>query len=171
MISVRPEKPEDREAVRAINERAFGQPQEADIVDRLRESCDDVLSLVATREGVVVGHILFSPVTLEQSGGIVEGMGLAPMAVMPEHQNRGIGTALIETGLAMLRDRRCPFVVVVGHPAYYPRFGFEPASRYGVVSQWASVPDEAFMMLVFEEGSAGSMSGVARFRKEIDEAM
>jgi putative acetyltransferase len=96
------------------------------------------------------------------------GMGLAPMAVLPSHQSRGIGSALVRRGLAELRTRRCPFVVVVGHPGYYPRFGFEPASRRNLTSQWPGMPDDAFMAIVFDEDAMRNVSGVTRYREEFD---
>jgi putative acetyltransferase len=171
MISIRIEEPGDIPAVRSLNELAFGQPEEAAIVDTLRNHCGDLLSLVATRDGEVVGHILFSPATLEGPDGVIVGMGLAPMAVLPEYQRQGIGVALVDVGLATLRDQGCPFVIVVGHPEYYPRFGFEPASRHGVRCQWDGVPDEAFMILILDEPAMTGVSGVARYRDEFDAAM
>ena len=171
MIHVRLEEPQDIPSVRIINERAFEQPVEADIVDKLRLSCPEALSLVAVDEGRVVGHILFTPATVESKTGTIDGMGLAPMAVLPERQRRGIGSSLVERGLKILRDRGCPFVIVLGHPAYYPRFGFEPASRYGLKCQWVGVPDEAFMVLIFDEEAMAGVSGVARYRDEFDDAM
>lgn len=171
MISVREEAPEDVPTIRKVNELAFGQPQEAGIVDALRESGDELLSFVADYDGEVVGHILFTPVTIETARGAVRGMGLAPMAVLPERQRQGIGSALVRHGLAALRDRSCPFVIVLGHSEYYPRFGFEPASRYGVRSQWEGVPDEAFMILVVDERVMAGVSGIARYRGEFDDAM
>ena len=171
MISIRREQPGDIAGVRRANELAFGQPEEAGIVDAMRQACDDLLSLVALRDGQVVGHILFSPATVEGGEGVVTGMGLAPMAVLPEHQRQGIGTKLAESGLAILRDRGCPFVIVLGHPEYYPRFGFTPASSHGVKSQWEGVPDEAFMILVMDESKLRGVSGQARYRDEFDAAM
>ena len=171
MISIREEQPGDAAAVRRVNELAFGQPDEAGIVDALREACDDLVSLVAVNQGEVVGHVLFSPATISSGGRVVTGMGLAPMAVLPEHQRRGIGTKLAEFGLAVLRDRGCPFVIVLGHPEYYPRFGFAPASGHDVTSQWEGVPDEAFMLLVLDEAKLHGVSGEARYRDEFDAAM
>ncbi len=171
MISICEEEPEDVPAVRKINELAFGQPQEAGIVDALRGSGDEFLSFVAECDGEVVGHILFTPVAIETARGAVRGMGLAPMAVLPERQRQGIGSALVRHGLAALRDRSCPFVIVLGHAEYYPRFGFEPAAGYGIGSQWEGVPDEAFMILVMDQGAMDGVSGIARYRDEFDEAM
>jgi len=166
------EKPADVPGIRMVNELAFGQPEEADIVDRLRESCDDLLSLVAIRKKRLVGHILFSPATLETGDKVITGMGLAPMAVLPGYQRKGIGSVLVRAGLALLfHERQCPFVVVLGHPEYYPRFGFEPASKYGVKCQWEGIPDEAFMIRVKDGADTGGLSGVARYRDEFDAAM
>jgi putative acetyltransferase len=168
MTTVRPERPQDQPVVRRIHERAFGQPLEAELVDRLRTACPDALSLVAEAEAEVVGHILFTPVIVESDGGHVLGMGLAPMAVVPERQRRGIGAALARRGLDLLRERECPFVVVVGHPDYYPRFGFDPASKHGLACQWQGVPDDAFMALVLDPRRMSGVSGVARYRPEFD---
>jgi putative acetyltransferase len=171
VINIRPERTEDIPSVRAINEQAFNQPAEADIIDELRSTCPEALSLVAVDEGDVVGHILFTPATVDSDSGTVKGMGLAPMAVLPKRQRQGIGSALVEYGLKILRERSCPFVIVLGHPEYYPRFGFEPASRYGLKSQWEGVPDRAFMVLIFDKEAMEGVSGVARYRDEFDDAM
>jgi len=157
--------------VRAINEGAFEQPAEADIVDTLRRTCPDSLSLVAQDGEDVVGHILFSPVVVEASGRRVTGMGLAPMAVLPDRQRQGIGTRLVKRGLEILRERGCPYVVVLGHPDYYPRFGFQPAANHGLSSQWEGVPDEAFRVLILDGSAMTGVSGVARYRDEFNDAM
>lgn len=171
MITIRPEEPGDRAAVREINQRAFGCDEEADVVDTLRERCDGLLSLVATKQDRVVGHILFSPAVIDGPSAALEIMGLAPMAVLPELQRQGIGTRLVEAGLAILRERGCPAVIVVGHPTYYPRFGFSPARRLALECQWDGVPDEAFMILVLDEEAMKGVSGTARYRDEFDAAM
>jgi putative acetyltransferase len=130
-----------------------------------------LLSLVATSDDSIVGHILFSPATIEHDGNVLEGMGLAPMAVSPEYQRQGVGSALVESGLKTLRARSCAFVIVLGHPDYYPRFGFELASKHGIECQWEGVPDEAFMALILDEAAMEGVSGVARYRDEFDQAM
>jgi putative acetyltransferase len=170
MVRIRKERPEDITAIREVNKRAFGQTQEADIVDEIRDKCSDLVSLVAVMQNHVVGHILFSPATVESKNRTVGGMGLAPMAVLPEYQRQGIGSELIRTGIAQLKARRCPFVIVLGHAEYYPRFGFEPASRHGIRSE-CEVPDDAFMILVLNESGMHGISGVARYRPEFAEAM
>ncbi len=170
MISLREERPGDIPAVRSVNELAFGRPQEADLVDTLRQSCPEAMSLVAEEEGRVVGHILFTPAVIDSGGKSTRGMGLAPMAVLPERQRDGIGSALVEHGLRLLQDSSGPFVIVIGHPDYYPRFGFELASKYGIACQWEGVPDEAFMILVLDEAAMEGVAGLVRYRDEFDEA-
>jgi len=150
---------------------AFGQTTEANLVDALRSTCPDVVSLVAVSDGQIVGHILFTPVIVSDSAHKVKGMGLAPMAVLPKYQRQGIGSLLVESGLRILGTRNCPFAIVLGHTEYYPRFGFVPASRHGLDCQWDAVPDEAFMVLVLDETIMSGVSGVARYREEFDEAM
>jgi len=163
MCEVREEEPGDIEAVRALNEAAFGQPDEGAIVDALRGHCPDHISLVAIDDDQVNGHIMFSPVTMD---GGPRGMGLAPMAVLPDRQRDGIGSSLVREGLSRLRQDGCPYVIVLGHPEYYPRFGFEPASEYGLACQWEGIPDEAFMVLVLDPEAMGGVRGVARYRPE-----
>ena len=168
MITIRPESPEDKSAVRRLNELAFGQPAEADLVETLRAACGDALSLVAVADDVV-GHILFTPVVVECATRRVVGMGLAPMAVLPDCQRQGIGSQLVRRGVDMLRERGCPFVVVVGHPESYPRFGFERASAHALVSQWDGMPDAAFMVLILDGQVMAGVSGVARYKEEFDQ--
>ena len=168
MITIRAERPEDAPKVRHVNERAFGRPAEADLVERLRGACSDSLSLVAD-DDAVVGHILFTPVVIESAGRRVLGMGVAPMAVLPDRQRQGIGSQLVRRGLSILRERGCPFIVVIGHPEYYPRFGFQPASTHGLASQWEGVPEAAFMVLVLDGHTMAGISGVANYREEFHE--
>jgi putative acetyltransferase len=168
VITIRLERPEDASRVRSVNELAFGQPTEANLVERLQQACPASLSLVA-EDDAVVGHILFTPVTVESAVRRVIGMGLAPMAVLPDRQRQGIGSALVTRGLEILRERGCPFVVVVGHPEYYPRFGFEPASVHGLASQWEGVPDAAFMVWILDRNAMVGVSGVANYRDEFNE--
>ncbi len=168
MTTIRLEIPEDALQVRTVNELAFGQPLEANLIERLQRACNISLSLVA-EDDAVVAHILFTPVVVESAGRRVVGMGLAPMAVVPDRQRQGIGSELVRRGLEILRARGCPFVVVVGHPEYYPRFGFERASVHGLASQWEGVPDAAFMVLVLDTNAMAGVSGVAKYRDEFNE--
>lgn len=169
MISIRDEGSEDAPAVRMVHEAAFPEVVEADLVDRLRANCQDRLSLVALDDDRVVGHILFTPAIIERSDGRLSGYGLAPMAVLPEFQRRGIGSALVRAGIERLRQSRCPFVIVVGHPEYYPRFGFVTASTHAVRCQWDGIRDEAFMVLVVDPSTAPHLAGLAKYRPEFDD--
>lgn len=165
---IRDEQPEDAPGIRSLLEAAFPSSVEADLVDRLRVSCPGQVSLVAVEDGRIVGHILFTPVIIEDGVAPISGYGLAPMAVLPQSQRRGLGSALARAGIERLRQAGCPFVVVVGYPEYYPRFGFVPASRHGVRCQWDQVPDEVFMILVIDS-AAPNLAGMARYRPEFDE--
>jgi len=168
---IRQEIPEDISDIYALNEQAFGQPQEAIIINKLRDNCEGLLSLVAIEMEKIVGHILFSPAIIEGKQGVIKGMGLAPMAVLPEMQRQGVGARLVINGREYLRQIHFPFIIVLGHPEYYPRFGFELASRYGITSQWEGVPDEAFMILWLDKLMINHATGVAKYRDEFDEAM
>jgi putative acetyltransferase len=172
MIGIREERQSDIGDVRKLNEKAFsqayGSAPEADLVDRLRLNVPGILSLVAVKGDQIVGHIMFSTVRIE-GRTIIEGMGLAPMAVLPELQHQGIGSRLVRAGIEILKSRGSPFIIVLGHPEYYPRFGFEPASQRGILSQWEGVPDEAFMILILNEKVMSGVQGVARYRGEFDE--
>ena len=174
MICIREERPVDIENVRKLNEKAFtqafGQAPEADLVDRLRENCSNILSLVAVQNDQVIGHIYFSPVNIS-GDKIIEGIGLGPMAVLPEFQRRGIGSQLVQAGIEILKRRGYTFIIVLGHPEYYPRFGFKRASHSGIRSQWEGVPDEAFMILILNEEAMIGVYGIARYRNEFDEAV
>jgi len=165
IADIREERPEDIDAIHDLNVKAFGQSQEADLVDALRRNRGVLLSLVATRNGQVVGHVLYSPVTIGAGQRKMVGAGLGPMSVIPECQRKGIGSKLIEFGNERLRERGCSFIVVVGHPEYYPRFGFRPAHDYGIECQWA-VPESAFMVLVLDEEKVKGISGLATYRAE-----
>ncbi len=171
VIEIRFEQPKDIDEVRLLNDMAFDQPVEGRIVDKLRKSCKGILSLVAISNNKVTGHILFSPVTIETQSGVIEGMGLAPMAVSPELQSKGIGSKLVKEGLRIINNRKCPFVIVLGHEKYYPRFGFQRASKYGLKSQWEGIPDEAFMVIILNDSVMKRVSGIVRYRDEFDEAM
>jgi putative acetyltransferase len=162
LIEIREERPEDVAAVRDLNKRAFGQDQESNIVDALRGNGAALLSLVATMDDRVVGHIIYSALSID---GKLEGAALGPMAVLPEHQRQGIGSKLIEAGNQKLKDAGCPFIIVVGHADYYPRFGFRPASEHGIKCEW-DVPDDVFMFLVLDEAKMEGVSGLARYRHE-----
>jgi putative acetyltransferase len=146
MASVRPEFPHDAEAIRAVHEQAFAPSDaEARLVDLLRDGgeLEHELCLVAVEDERVVGHIAFSRARLSSGDEV---LALAPMAVLPERQSRGIGEALVREALHRARATRFPLVIVLGHAAYYPRFGFEPADALGLEAPF-EVPPGAWMAL------------------------
>ena len=155
--TIRAEQPGDRDAIFTLNAAAFDTDAEARLVDVLRERMPVYLSLVAEQEGTLVGHILFTPVTLSGHPDR-QILGLAPMAVAPDHQRQGIGAALIEAGLAACREAGAGAVTVLGHPDYYPRFGFHIASDRGISCEF-DVPAEAFMVVELVPGFLDGMSG------------
>ena len=162
LIEVREELPGDVAAIRDVNRRAFAQDLEGNIVDALRSNGAALLSLVATLGDLVVGHIMYSPLSV---GGGVTGAALGPMAVLPEYQRRGVGSLLVEAGNRRLEDAGCPFIVVLGHANFYPRFGFRPASARGIRCEW-DVPDDVFLLLVLDEAKMQGVAGLAKYRDE-----
>jgi putative acetyltransferase len=161
MVKIRPEQPGDVAAIDAVNRAAFNQPNEATLVVLLREQASPLVSLVAETDGELVGHVLLSPVTLTGHADATI-MGLAPMAVVPAMQRRGIGSLLIRAGLDACARLGCVAVVVLGHAQYYPRFGFRPASAFGLRSEY-DVPDEVFMALELVPGRLTGTSGTIRY--------
>lgn len=162
MIEIRAERPEDAAAVRRVNELAFGRAEEAALVDALRAAADPHVSLVATDGDEIVGHIFFSPVSLEPEGQPFAAMGLAPMAVLPGHQRRGVGSELVRAGLGECRRAGRNVVVVLGHPEYYPRFGFRPAGGAGLRCEYP-VPDDTFMVVELEPGALAGRRGLVKY--------
>lgn len=162
-LAVRPEEPGDADDVLLVNERAFGGPAEAALVAALR-GLPDAISLVAALDDRIVGHILFTPVRIDGVEPEVSAAGLAPLAVLPEHQRRGIGSQLVRAGLEACRARGHCVIVVVGHPEYYPRFGFIPGSSKGLEYEHPVSPG-AFMVLELEAGTLRH-GGIVRYRPE-----
>lgn len=170
MVKYRPEKDADRAAIFEINRLAFGQENESRLIDRIRESENYVngLSLVAEKEGEVVGHILFSKIHIESSSNDFVALALGPIAVRPDLQRQGIGSSLIIEGLKACKSRGYKAIIVIGHPNYYPRFGFSSAREEGLESQ-LPVPDEVFMVLELVPGSLNGIEGIVKFPSEFDE--
>ena len=163
MELIRPASVEDATAVRRVHVTAFPTPAEADLVERLRASCKAVIELVALDGDSVVGHILFSPIELEPLAGAV-GLGLAPVAVLPDHEKHGVGRRLIQNGLAECHRWGAGFVVVIGDPPYYRRFGFEPAKESGLRSEFAV--GDAFMVFKLESGALPPPGTLIRYAPE-----
>ncbi len=165
---IRPETSEDKEAVRHVNEQAFGRAGEANLVESLHAKQKVVSSLVAVQNGQIVGHILFCPVVIEAKTKSYDAVGLGPMAVLPQFQGQGIGSALIGRGFEILRQSNHQVVIVLGHPDFYSRLGFSPASSFGVDCQF-DVPDEVFMLAELSPGAAAGRNGTVVYPPEFNE--
>jgi putative acetyltransferase len=164
-LNLRREMPADIAAVREVETAAFGQPNEAALVDALRGAAALILSGVAEIGGKIVGHIAFSPVGIEGGQGNFHALALAPVAVHPDWQRKGIGSALINWSLAECRRDGHSLVIVLGHPDYYPRFGFVQAMPLGIRCPF-EVSSEAFMLLELFPGALAGRSGAVRYRPE-----
>lgn len=169
-VVIREEGPGDAAGVRAVVEAAFPTPAEARLVDLLRARRKTVVSLVAEADGCIVGLVLFSPVTIDAPSGVVAtGLGLAPVAVHPGRQRKGIGRRLIERGLAACRRVNQPFVVVLGDPSYYQRFGFRPARLWGIANEYRA--EDEFMVIELRPGGIPAGGGLAKYTAEFAEAL
>ena len=158
---IRAEEQRDWAAVRALNVAAFETPLEANLVEALRGQARPLVSLVAEENAAIVGHIMFSPVALTGHPALTI-VGLAPMAVAPSRQRKGIGSALVRHGLEECRRRGFGAVVVLGHPGFYPRFGFVPSTRFGISCEY-DVPEEVFMVAELQPGYLRGASGTAKY--------
>jgi putative acetyltransferase len=167
MIHIRSETSADSAAIHQVEAQAFGRPNEASLVDTLREHHQIALSLVAVRNNEIVGHILFCSVVIEGAHTTFDAVGLGPMAVLPQYQHQSIGTQLVRSGLDMLRQAGQQVVVVLGHPDFYPRFGFQPAARRSIRSQW-DVPDDVFMIAELAPGALDGVTGTVIYPSEFD---
>ena len=167
-IIIREEEPDDKQAVFRVNELAFERKDEAQLVDVLRAAGSVTLSLVAIDGDELVGHVLFSPAEIKgEDGSSMPIVGLAPIAVAPGHQKKGIGGMLIREGISKLKETGHQLCIVLGHANYYPRFGFQQADLLGIHCQW-DVPSEVFMVLEIVSGSLEGVSGTAYYRPEFD---
>jgi putative acetyltransferase len=167
-FEIRRDQPGDEDAIRDVTSMAFetselGHNGEAGLVEKLRAEGAASISLVALCGDRIVGHILFSPATIEWTGRRCHGLGLAPVSVLPEFQRRGIGARLVEAGLETAMTMPAEFVIVLGHPDYYPRFGFAPASLSNIVCEFNDVPDEAFLIRWRSEPASTEGSGIAKY--------
>lgn len=163
MLRIRNEEPGDLPHVHTLNALAFDTNIEADLVDVLRETASPIISLVTTEGDTIVGHIMFTPVELTGSSSL-KIMGLAPMAVAPDRQRSGIGSALVNAGLDRCQDIGVGAVIVLGHPGYYPKFGFVPASKMNIDCEY-HVPDEAFMALELVGGFLSGAEGTIKYHE------
>ncbi|KYG03221.1 acetyltransferase [Sorangium cellulosum] len=166
MMAIRPERAGDEAGIRGVHLAAFPSGLEAELVDRLRGAGRAAVSLVAEMERGIVGHVVFSPVTVAGGGAPEGGVGLAPLAVLPDLKGRGVGSALARRGIEACRSAGYAFAVVLGEPGYYARFGFKKASLYGLGNEYAA--DEAFMAMELVEHALSRARGVVRYSPEFD---
>ena len=164
-ITIHPETAADHDAIRHVNQESFGQDAEGHLVDALRNGGFVRLSLAAELDGRLVGHVLFSDIQIVSDDDSVDALALAPMAIVPEHQRKGIGSALIESGLEQCRQDGHRIVIVLGHPNYYPRFGFSPELAAPLQSQYAG---EAFMALELAPGALEGVGGEVKYSPPFD---
>ncbi len=168
-VLIRQEEPRDVPDIHRVNESAFKQLDEADLVNALRTNAQAFipeLSLVATVDGRVVGHILFTRCWIDDGAGhSVESLALAPMAVLPELQKQGIGDRLVRAGLDRARSLGFRSVIVLGHARYYPRFGFTPADQWDIRPPF-EVPADHYMALELVQGALVSVAGTVRYAPE-----
>lgn len=167
MLSIRPEGPEDATAVSDLNRHAFETDAEARLVDELREAEPSIVSLVASLDDTIVGHILFSPVTISGAANDAHAVGLGPMAVLPDHQRKGIGSKLVHAGLTICGGMGARIVFVLGHPEYYPRFGFQPAASRGLQYKGEKF-DPYFFVKEIEPGALADVSGMVEYHPVFD---
>jgi len=163
---IRREKEEDFKSIYEINEKAFKQKEESELIERIRSGKNFVpeLSLVAEENGRILGHILFSKIKIKGEEKY-ESLALAPMAVLPELQRQGIGEKLVKEGLDKAKELGFDSVIVVGHKDYYPRFGFERASKWNIKCPF-QVPGEAFMAIELIDGALENKSGIIEYPEE-----
>ena len=163
MEQIRAEREQDTPAVRRVLEAAFPTAAEADLVERLRRGSKSVIALAAEDEGEVVGHIVFSPLALEPLAGAI-GLGLGPIAVLPDHEKHGVGRRLVQNGLAACHAWGAGFVTVLGDPEYYGRFGFEPASEHGLLNEFGAGPH--FMVFPLKKNGLPPRGTLIRYAPE-----
>jgi putative acetyltransferase len=160
MVLIREETAADHDAIRELNRIAFGGNEEADIVDRLRSAGLVVVSLVAVENNEIVGHIMFSELPIDTDQGVLIAASLAPMSVHPKCQRQGIGSALVGKGLKLCRNRGKSIVVVVGHPTYYPRFGFSAELAKNLHGPFSG---DVWMALELKSRALENVSGTVRY--------
>jgi putative acetyltransferase len=164
-IEIRHENPGDGPAIRAVNEQAFPTPAEANVVDALRRRNAFVLSMVAIADDKIVAHILFTHVTITDGQLQFWALGLAPLAVLPHYQRKGIGSKLLTIALDNCRDLGYDIVVVLGHPEFYTKFGFVPAKKYGIKCG-LDVPEDLFMVLQLRKNALTGITGTVGYQDE-----
>ena len=167
MIEIREEQRGEHQEIRQVIVAAFGGDTEANVVESLRDKDKAPVALVAVKDNKIVGHIMFSLVTITRAPKAFRAVGLAPLSVLPEFQRQGIGSTLAREGLKKCADAGFEIAVVLGNPYYYPRFGFSRASLYGLGNEYDT--DEHFMAMELKDGALDKVSGIVRYAPEFKE--
>jgi putative acetyltransferase len=167
-ITIRPEQLSDSTAVTSLLKEVFCQPDEAELVTALHRQKAVTLSFIALFSEQVVGHILFSDVTIANNPRDLKAIGLAPLAVLPAYQKQGIGSQLVRNGLIACRDAGYAIVSALGYPGYYTRFGFRPARYEGLFCTYVDQDNDAFMVLELDPGTLIMASGLVTFHPAFD---
>lgn len=168
MLNIIEESPKDLNDIYEINKKAFGEGIEAEIVNALREADELTLSLVAKVDNLIIGHIAFSEVKVQSGEKTHKAIGLGPMAILPEYQRKGYGSNLVEYGLKILSERDYEIVVVLGHPDFYPKFGFVPSQNYGIQCEF-ECPPEAFMVKELKPDALKGVTGKVCYSSKFSE--
>jgi HAD superfamily hydrolase (TIGR01509 family) len=164
-LVLRPEMPDDLPGIRAVEEAAFAHHNEGDLVDLVRARGKTTLSMVTVQAGRVLGHVLFTPVAFDPPHTGWRGLGLGPIAVLPEYQRTGIGSRLMRAGLEHVRRLDYGFVALLGNPAYYSRFGFIPGSVFGLLSDYG----DEFQVLELHPGALAGVCGCVKYIPEFED--
>lgn len=171
-LNIRPETKKDFPKITQVNDSSFGQKNEGKLIEKLRQTENYIpeLSLVAELDDKIIGHILLYPITIHSDISKFQSISLGPMAVTPVHQHKGIGSRLVKEGLEAAKKLGHRSVIVVGHPEYYPKFGFKRASQWNIKVPF-EVPDDAFLALELVEGELEGKRGTVEYPEEFNEAI
>jgi predicted N-acetyltransferase YhbS len=170
-LTIRQEVPSDTPAITWVNDLAFDRPNEGQLVRKLRKLADfePRLSLVCEHDSKIKGHILLFPIKIKGNNGNFQSLSLGPIAVVPDHQKQGIGGSLIREGHTAAVELGYNSVVLLGHPTYYPRFGYKPASLWNLTNPWG-IHNEAFMAVELEKDALKEISGLAVYPDAFNDA-
>lgn len=170
MVSFAQEKNNNILSIQEVVTAAFGRTSEAKLVEAIRNTQNFIpeLSIVATEKENLIGHILFSPIVIETQRQTFSALALAPLAVIPTRQREGIGTELVQFGLSKCCELDHNLVIVLGHPNYYLRFGFQPANQFGIRAPFP-VPEQAFMILELKPDTLENVNGLVKYPAYFDE--
>ena len=171
-VTIAPETEQEYELIKKVNDLAFNRINEGQLVEKLRNKPCFIreLSLVAKYKEEIIGYALFYPIKIKNDSGTCNSLSLGPVSVLPKYQNKGVGSKLIKTGLEIAGKLGFKAVIVIGHPRFYPRFGFEKASKWRIVSPYP-VPEEAFLAKELVANGLNACDGTIQYPKEFDECV